>query len=331
MLDIQKFIWAPKIIVSNVDDITTKFEVKYLPRGFGHTLGNALRRIILWYSIGWAITGLKIKWVNHEYHVVDGVKETVIDIMLNFKKLRFKIDEKVDAIQRISQRFSGIGLYTSKNIKMPAGIELLNDDVEIFEITDPSVELNIDIRIEKGYGYYSIDHLRSRDKKDENVDANILLIDNEFKVIDYVKYDVEEVIEDFTWSTKDLLIVEIKSRFKGVSPKEIMMFAGEVLASYAKLFIFDNIYIDKSFLVDIEDLDRVQDKLTEETNIKTMPIDALPLSERTRNALIKNNILYVEDLEKKKKGELLLMKWVGRKAIDEINSALANIDKALIG
>lgn len=331
MLDIQKFIWAPKIIVSNVDDITTKFEVKYLPRGFGHTLGNALRRIILWYSIGWAITGLKIKWVNHEYHVVDGVKETVIDIMLNFKKLRFKIDEKVDAIQRISQRFSGIGLYTSKNIKMPAGIELLNDDVELFEITDPSVELNIDIRIEKGYGYYSIDHLRSRDKKDENVDANILLIDNEFKVIDYVKYDVEEVIEDFTWSTKDLLIVEIKSRFKGVSPKEIMMFAGEVLASYAKLFIFDNIYIDKSFLVDIEDLDRVQDKLTEETNIKTMPIDALPLSERTRNALIKNNILYVEDLEKKKKGELLLMKWVGRKAIDEINSALANIDKALIG
>lgn len=110
-----------------------------------------------------------------------------------------------------------------------------------------------------------------------------------------------------------------------------MMFAGEVLASYAKLFIFDNVYIDRSFLVDLEDLDRVQDKFHEETNIKTMPIDALPLSERTRNALIKNNILYVEDLEKKKKGELLLMKGVGRKAIDEINSALANIDKALIG
>jgi len=86
------------------------------------------------------------------------------------------------------------------------------------------------------------------------------------------------------------------------------MFAGEVLASYAKLFIFDTIYIDKSFMVDIEDLDKAQDMLHEETNIKTMPIDALPLSERTRNALIKNNILYVEDLEKKKKGELLLMK-----------------------
>lgn len=331
MLDIQKFIWAPKIIVSQVDDRTTKFEVKYLPRGFGQTLGNALRRIILWYSIGWAVTGLKIKWVNHEYHVVDWVKETVIDMMLCFKTLRFNVDEKVDNIQWISQRFSGIGIYTSSNIKLPAGIEILNEDVQLFEITDPSLELNIDIRIEKWYGYYSIDYLRSRDRKDEDVDANILLIDNEFKVIDYVKYEVEEVIEDFTGATKDLLIIDIRSWFKWVSPKEIVMFAWEVLASYAKLFIFDNIYIDRSFLVDIEDLDRVQDKFHEESNIKTMPIDALPLSERTRNALIKNNILYVEDLEKKKKWELLLMKWVGRKAIDEINSALANIDKALIG
>lgn len=81
--------------------------------------------------------------------MIDGVKESVIDMMLNFKKLRFKVDEKVDNIQRISQRFSGIGLYTSSNIKLPAGIELLNDDVELFEVTDPSLELNIEIRIEK--------------------------------------------------------------------------------------------------------------------------------------------------------------------------------------
>lgn len=146
-------------------------------------------------------------------------------MMLNFKTLRFKVDEKADNIQWISQRFSGIGIYTSSNIKLPAGIELLNGDVALFEITDPSLELNIDIRIEKGYGYYSIDYLRSRDRKDEDVDANMLLIDNEFKIIDYIKYDVEEVIEDFTGSTKDLLVIEIRSRFKDVSPKEVMMFA----------------------------------------------------------------------------------------------------------
>jgi len=95
------------------------------------------------------VTGLKIKGVPHEYHVVDGVMENVIDIMLNFKKLRFRFDENVDAEQWISQRFSGVGSYTSSNIKLPSGIELLSEDVHLFEITDPSVELNIDIRIEK--------------------------------------------------------------------------------------------------------------------------------------------------------------------------------------
>lgn len=330
MLDIQKFIWAPKIVVSEVEPNITKFEVKFLPRWFGHTLWNALRRIILWYDLGGAVTGLKIKWVPHEYHVVDGMMENVIDVMLNFKQLRFKFDDKIEPEQRISQRFSWVGQYNSSDIKLPSGIELLSHDVHLFEITDPSVELNIDIRIEKWYGYYSIDYLRSREKK-EDADANILLIDNDFKLVDYIKYSVDEVIEDFTGSTKDLLNLEIKSRYAGVSPKEIVMFAGEVLASYAKLFIFDTVYIDKSVLVDFDDLEKEKDKLHEEANIKIMPIDALPLSERTRNALIKNNILYVEDLEKKKKGELLLMKGIGRKAIDEINSSLANIDKSLLG
>jgi DNA-directed RNA polymerase alpha subunit len=95
--------------------------------------------------------------------------------------------------------------------------------------------------------------------------------------------------------------MEIRSLFGGVSAKEIVMFAGEVLASYAKLFIFDDVYIDRSVLMEYEELNFEKEKLPEESNIKTMPIDALPLSERTRNALIKNQILYVEDLEKKKK------------------------------
>jgi DNA-directed RNA polymerase alpha subunit len=89
----------------------------------------------------------------------------------------------------------------------------------------------------------------------------------------------------------------------------MLQFAGEVLASYAKLFVFDDLYIDKSVFVDMEDLNVESiSTVVDEANIKTMPIDALPLSERTRNALIKNQILYVEDLEKKKKAELLLMK-----------------------
>jgi DNA-directed RNA polymerase alpha subunit len=113
-----------------------------------------------------------------------------------------------------------------------------------------------------------------------------------------------------------------------------MAFAWEVLSSYAKLFVLDDVYIDRSVLAtyaDFEHEDRVSYEWGSSDSIKSTPIDALPLSERTRNALIKNGILYVEDLEKKKKWELLIMKWVGRKAIDEINVALGNLDKTLAG
>lgn len=286
---------------------------------------------MLSYNVWWAITGLKIKWVPHEYYVVDGMKEDVISMMLNFKKLRFKFDSSIDAIQWIPQRFKGVGVYTSDSLNLPSGIELLNKDEYLFEITDPSLELNMDIRIEKWYKYYSVEYLRNRDAEEENTDVNTLVIDNEFKLVDYVRYDVDEVIDDFTWGTKDSLKIEVWTLYDWVSPKEMVMFAWDVLASYAKLFIFDDVYIDKSVLLEYDELNWDREKLPEEVNIKTMPIDALPLSERTRNALIKNNILYVEDLEKKKKWELLLMKGVGRKAIDEINQSLWNIGKALIG
>ena len=201
--------------------------------------------------------------------------------------------------------------YSAADLKLPSGIELLNREEHLFEITDSSVELNMEVRIEKGYGYYSLDYLRQRDEKGDGSEVNLLLIDNDFSLVDYVRYDVEEVIEDFSGSTKDALNLEIKAKYTSIAPQEIVMFAGEVLASYAKLFVFDNVYIDKSVLVDYNDLSEEAETPVEEvSSVKTMPIDALPLSERTRNALIKNNILYVEDLERKKKSELLVMKGV---------------------
>ncbi len=333
MLNIQHFIGVPKISFSQLDDGATRFELKYVPRWFWHTLWNALRRIILAYNLWGAVTGLKIKGVPHEYDVITGVKENVISILLNFKKLRFKIDENAESLQRIAQRFKGIGRYTASDLKFPSGVQLLNWDEFLFEITDSSTEINLELRVEKGYGYYSLEYLRQRDKKEKDTEeVGLLLVDNDFSLVDYVRYDVEEVIEDFSGSTKDALNIEIKVKYDNISPKEIIMFAGEVLTSYAKLFVFDNVYIDKSVLVEYDDLSEAEEALPEESgSVKTMPIDALPLSERTRNALIKNNILYVEDLEKKKKSELLVMKWVGRKAIDEITSSLANIGKVLIG
>jgi len=173
--------------------------------------------------------------------------------------------------------------------------------------------------------------LKKREEKEEEQEIGYLIIDNDFKAVDYVKYDVEEIIEDFLWSKKDKLILEIKTISDKITPQEILTFAGEVLSSYSKLFVFDEAYIDRSVFIEYTEMEDNIEKITEDANVRTIPIDALPLSERTRNALIKNNILYVEDLEKKRRNELLSMKWVWRKAVDEIIQSLENIGRSLAG
>lgn len=139
----------------------------------------------------------------------------------------------------------------------------------------------------------------------------MILIDNDFRVIDQIVYNVDEVIDDVSGSVKDKLTLTISSQFEAYDPRQFIAFAAEVLSSYAKLFLLDDIYIDRSVLAtytDFEQDDIANEHGSHSDSVKSTPIDALPLSERTRNALIKNGILYVEDLEKKKKSELLIMK-----------------------
>ncbi len=330
MLDIQRILWKPKIEYHKDQNGIEHFEVKYLPRWFGHSIWNAIRRVVLGYAMWWAVTALKIKGVSHEYTTIDGVKEHVIDIMLNFKKLRFKIDDSLDSINWIQQNFNKIGKVYAKDLNLPSGIEVLNPDVYLFEITDNNVNLLIDYRVEIGYGYYSIDFLRQREEEKESTDIWLLLIDNDFRLIEYIKYNVEELIEDFSGTMKDLLHIEIKPIADTISSKEILSYAATIISSYARLFIFEDAYVDKRFIVDYEDLEDKNEQ-QETANVKTVPIDALALSERTRNALVKNEILYIEDLEKLKKSDLLAMKGVWRKAVDEIISALASMGKSLAG
>jgi DNA-directed RNA polymerase subunit alpha len=180
---------------------------------------------MLAYDMAASSTGITIRGVSHEYQVVDGMKESVVEVMLHIKKLRFLMDDLEDREVTISQTFNGVGLYTSSDLKLPAGVVLLNTDVTLFEITDPSLKFIIDIRVEKGYGYYSIEFLRSRQKNKDESDIDMILIDNDFRVIDSVVYDVEEVIDDVSGSVKDKLILTIKSQFASYSPQKFMAFA----------------------------------------------------------------------------------------------------------
>jgi len=325
MLDIQKVIGTPTIGVDTINTTTSKFTIKNLPRWFGHTFGNSLRRLILWYSFAGAITGVKIKHAPHEYTVLEGVKESALDILMNLKVLRFKVDSNNDAINRVSQKFSGIGQITSTHLQLPSGIELITPDIYLFEITDPTTEVYIEYRIEKWFGYITIQQLRERELKAEATDTNLLLLDNSFSVVDYVKYSVEEVAMDFTWWVKDTLIIELKTLSEIIWPKDLLKFAWKILSDYATLFMFDNAFLDESLFIAYDNLKTTETEAQNTTvnvNIKKQPIEVLGLSERTRNALLKNSIMFVEELELRKKNELINMRWVGRKAVDEIEDSL---------
>ncbi len=332
MLDIQKFLGKPQIKVLQEGNVT-KFTYWPLPAGIGHSLWNLLRRTILAYNPAISVTGLKIAGVPHEYYTVDGLKESILQVMLNFKDLRFYGDLPENPLW-VTKKFKGIGKYTVKDLDLPAGVEILTDDAYLFEITDPNLELEISYRLEKWYRYLSLTELKKREdeqkESEAGSDVGLLLIDNDFKIVKSVSYTVEEVMEDFTAEPNDYIELKIEPISTKVNPKDLVSFAAEVSISYLKMFIFPDSYIDESLLIDVDELEDTSAKEVEIQEIKKTPIDSLTwLSERSRNALIKNNIEFVEDLVKLTKSELLSMKGVGKKAIDEIEAALEREGKSL--
>ena len=329
MLDLQK-LWKPQIVY-NIDGALWEFEISPVPTGMWNSIWNVIRRTALAYYPSIAITAIKIDWIDHEYTTMEWVSESVIQIMLNLKDLRFdwSIEEESRQIW-LEKKFKWIGKYYAKDLDIPWDIKLLNDDTYLFEITDDNIELNFKFRLEKWYWYYSLDFLKKRAKEKDEIEIGILDIDNSFKIIKYITYEVDEILTDFIWWSKDKIKIKMETISDKISPKDVISFIAEVLTSYLKLFIYEDCYIDRSMLVEYDDIadwwDNGEQKLQE---VKKTPIDVLPLSERTRNALIKNNIMFVEELEKKTKSELVSLKWVWKKAIEEVEKALTTLWKRL--
>ena len=332
MLDIQNFLGKPKIEYS-VDNNIHKFRFGPVPSGLGHSIGNLFRRTLLSYTPAISVTGLNIKWVSHEYSTIDGVKESVLQIMLNFKDLKFLGDLPERFIWK-TKKFKWVGKYYVEDLDLPAWVEILTEKSYLFEITDPKTEVEISYRLEKWYRYLSLEELKNREKeladKDEGTTIGNLLIDNDFKIVKNVTYKIDEVIGDFSGEYHDFVEILVEPISSKIDPKELLSFAGEVVSSYTKMFVFDESYVDASLLTDLSELEEETEKEEELVEVKKTPIDSLTgLSERTRNALIKNNIEFVEDLEKKTKSELVSLKWVGKKAVDEIQQALEREWKTL--
>jgi len=289
------------------------FEIDGLYPGYGHTLGNSLRRIILSSLPGAAITSVKINGVSHEFSTINGVKEDVINIVLNLKKVR--IEMLSDEPQTVSIKAKGIKEVTAGDISKSGQINVLNPDLVIAHLTDKNAELDIEISIERGLGYVPKEVLQK-----DKVDIGIIALDARFSPIERVNYEVENMrVGDRTDFNRLKISIETDGT---IEPKKALEKSIEIMINQLKAIV--GFKEDAPFLIEEEDASTptsAEDKEDYDDFLKTR-IESLDLGARTINALINANIRTVGGLARKKEKDILDIEGLGAKGVEEIKDIL---------
>ncbi len=311
---IQEEIGLPKIESKSMGGNTILFTISPLPPGYGMTLGNALRRVLISSLPGAACVSAKIKGVSHEYSTLKGVKDSVLDILLNLKKLELGKETKEPSVIKLKK--TGPGEVLAKHFECPADVEILNPDLYITSLDSKNASIEMEVRIEKGVGYRPV-HL------DKNEEAGLLQIDANFSPLKRIRYDVEYTrVGQMTNLDKLMLEVETNG---AISAEDALKFASKILQSYYNLFdMLSDKAVEKEFLSDYKSImeKTVREQEAGPSQESYTPIEILGLSPRTLNALINGGIGSIEQLVKCSENKLANMRGFGKKALTEVREAL---------
>ncbi len=293
------------------------YEIDGLYPGYGHTLGNSLRRIILSSLPGAAITSIKIDGVSHEFSTLDGVKEDIITVLLNLKKIHILVHS--DEPQTMTLKSVGPKKITAGDIEAPSQVEILNPDQPIVEVTGTNTKLDIELTVERGLGYVSKDVLQK-----EKVDIGTITLDATFTPIRRVNYEVENMrVGDRTDFNRLRVFIETDGT---LTPREALEKSIEIMINQLKAIIgFKEEEIEVPTPEDNAEeagLDGNKEEIDAEF-LKTR-IESLDLSARTVNALSNANIRTVGGLARKKEEDVLSFSGLGTKGLQEIKRALSN-------
>ena len=304
------------------------YEISGLYAGYGHTLGNSLRRIILSSIPGAGITSVKIEGVPHEFSKINGIKEDVITILLNLKKVRFKMN--TDELQTAKISAGGITNIAAKDIEVPSQLEVMNKKEHIATLTSKESKLNIEFTVEKGLGYVSREEL----KKDK-VSIGTIVLDAVFTPIKKVNYEVENMrVGDRTDYNRLRISVETDG---SITPAEALEKSIETMIHHLKAIIGfqekekEKEKVESAFGGEKETEEREEGEGEERKEIKEgdkevlkTRVQDLELSARTLNALETAGIRTLGGLVKKKESDLMEIEGAGKKVIQEIKRALGN-------
>lgn len=316
-------IWVPKIRREVLSSTEERFVVEPLPNGYGVTLGNSLRRVMLSSIPGARVTGIKIPGISHEYSTLPGVRESVLDIMLNIKGLIIKKDSTDIEWLTLTKKKGGV--VTGADIKCPSGTEILNPDMYITTV-DAGFDFSLSLRVEKNVWYVSIEELKKRED-----DVEVLVLDANFSPVQNVKYEVKTARYGELTSLDSL---EMTVRTNGVmSPSDVVKFSAQMLESYFSLFNEEKLQVGGEFISDIREvIEREKQEVKSELEKETYtPIEIMGLSPRTLNALVNGDILSIEQLTKCTEAKLSSIKGFGKKAMTEVRDALKGRGLKLLG
>jgi DNA-directed RNA polymerase subunit alpha len=296
----------PRIIdVQNLSPTHAKVVMEPFERGYGHTLGNALRRILLSSMPGYAATEVKITGVLHEYSTIEGVQEDVVDVLLNLKGIVMKLHGRNEVSLKLKKGVAGP--VTAADIELTHDVEIVNPDHLIAHITQGG-KLEMSVKVEKGRGYVPA---TSRRQEDSRAIGSILL-DASFSPIRRVSYQVESArVEQRT--DLDRLVIDIETNGV-IEPEEAVRYAASVLVDQLSVFA----------ALQSTSEERVESSQPQVDPILLQPVDDLELTVRSANCLKAENIYYIGDLIQRTENELLKTPNLGRKSLNEIKEVLAS-------
>ncbi|RUO76550.1 DNA-directed RNA polymerase subunit alpha [Idiomarina tyrosinivorans] len=304
---VTEFLKPRLVDIEQISPTHAKVTLEPLERGFGHTLGNALRRILLSSMPGCAVTEVEIDGVLHEYSTKEGVQEDVIEILLNLKGLAVSLEGKDEAILTLKK--SGSGPVKAGDITHDGDVEIINPDHVICHLTGDS-ELSMRIKVEMGRGYVPATARQSAD--DEERPIGRLLVDASFSPVERISYNVDSArVEQRT--DLDKLIIEMETNGT-LDPEEAIRRAATILAEQLDAFVE---------LRDISEPEEKEEK-PEFDPILLRPVDDLELTVRSANCLKAEAIQYIGDLVQRTEVELLKTPNLGKKSLTEIKDVLAS-------
>jgi len=297
----------PRIIdVQNISPYHARLTMEPFERGYGHTLGNALRRTLLSSMPGWAATEVKIGGVLHEYSTLDGVQEDVVDILLNLKGIVLKLHNRDEVTLNLKK--SGEGMVTAGDIEPMHDVEIVNPDHVIAHLAAGG-KLDMQLKVEQGRGYIAA---TTRKTVEEGRTVGSILLDASFSPVRRVSYSVDAArVEQRT--DLDKLVIDIETN-GAIDPEEAVRYAARILVE--QLTVFADL---KGLPATVE-----EKKASQIDPVLLRPVDDLELTVRSANCLKAENIYYIGDLIQRSETELLKTPNLGRKSLNEIKEVLAS-------